>query len=182
MGNWSSSSPPAVCPYELHWTGTVQNLPVVIHPHTSLISIYLSFLDIIRFGPHAVNEEHSGVGAKSRFLYIQSNVGVLYSTVTYVWAQDITWDWMSCSSNCRKRSLIVIAHFVFCFVSFFKKDIYSILLHFMFAFHVFFFFKYLATVTNEMFPVFLFLWQADVEYCPCLFLFWTIMGQFFVLF
>lgn len=161
-------------------TWTPSNGDCTEHPHTSLISMYLSFLDIFRFGPHTVIEEHSGVGAKPRFLYIQSNVGVLYSTVTYVWAQDIPWDWMSCSSNRRKRSLIVIAHFVFCSLWFFFKDICSILLHVMFAFLVFFF--KISGNYNQWDAVFLFLWWADVEYCPCLFLFLTIMGLFCVLF
>lgn len=145
LHEWEIDHPPLIrlsTRTPLSWDCTEPPPPlfVVIQPHTSLISIYLSFLDIITFGPRAVIAEHSAVGAKSRFLYIQSNIGVLYSTVTYVRAQDITWDWMWCSSNRRKRSLIVIAHFVSCFICFvFLKDIYSILLHFMFAFHAFFY-------------------------------------------
>lgn len=46
----------------------------------------------------------------------------------YVWAQDITWDWMWCSSYCRKRSLIV--HAVICFIWFFKKKIFILFCYF----------------------------------------------------
>lgn len=90
---------------------------------------YISFIDLTynHNWSHVVIEEHSDVPvcqtyrAISQILYIQSIIGVLYSTVTYVWAQDITWDWMWCSSYRRKKSLIVIVHFViFISYDFFK--------------------------------------------------------------
>lgn len=111
--------------------------------HKSLISIYIFILiwHVIRNRSHAAIGEHSDVPVNqtswSPILYIQSNIGVLYSTVTYVWAQDITWDWMWCSSYCRRkkkpycyRSLCHLLHDLF-----FKKRYiyYSILLLFMYV-------------------------------------------------
>lgn len=66
--------------------------------------------------------------AISQILYIQSIIGVLYSAVIYVWAQDIMWDWMWCSSYCRKKkallllfTLSLLFHMIFlrCILSYF---------------------------------------------------------------
>lgn len=103
------------CEISLYRTSQLNRLMFVltsapVRPHKPLISIYIVFLiwHIIKNWSHVVIEEHSDVPVFqidniSKSLYIQSIIGVLYSTVAYVWAQDITWDWMWCSSNRRKK-------------------------------------------------------------------------------
>lgn len=128
---------PSLCTESQSWPNDFfPPLSSPVQLHKSLISIYICILiwHVIRNRSHAAIGEHSDVPVNqtswSPILYIQSNIGVLYSTVTYVWAQDITWDWMWCSSYCRrKKSLIVIVHSVIYFTwSFFlKKDIFIIL-------------------------------------------------------
>lgn len=118
--------------------------PVQLHKSLILIYIFILIWHVIRHRSHAAIGEHSDVPVNqtswSPILYIQSNIGVLYSTVTYVWAQDIMWDWMWCSSYCRRKktSLIVIVHSVIYFTwsfFFFKKRYiyYSILLLFTYV-------------------------------------------------
>lgn len=92
------------------------SLCLLQYNRTSLWYRYISFLDLTynHNWSHVVIEEHSDVPvyqtsrAISPILYIQSIIGVLYSTVTYVWAQDITWDWMWCSSYCRKKKALLL--------------------------------------------------------------------------
>lgn len=132
-------------------------LSTPVELHRSVISIYISFLDLTynHNWSHLVIEEHSDVPVYqtsrmfSQILYIQSIIGVLYSTVAYVWAQDITWDWMWCSSYCRrKKSLIVIVQFVI-FISY---DFLRYLFYFV-TFYICFesiYLGYLPTITNKM--------------------------------
>lgn len=71
-----------------------------------------------------------------------------------VWAQNITWDWMWCSTYCREKrkkkekSLIVIVHFVI-FISydfFLRIFIMTVLLFFKF---VFIYLGFLAVLSNK---------------------------------
>lgn len=75
--------------------------------HNPLALLYI-FITYNHIWSHVVFKEHSDSLFRLNFLYI-TVIKVLYSTITYVWAQDtITWDSMCRSSNCcKKKSLIV---------------------------------------------------------------------------